>query len=171
MQIKIIKVGYLETNCYILNKNNKCLIIDPGDETNKIINNIENEVIGILITHYHFDHIGALKELKNKYNCLVYDINNCQRNMEIGPFKFETIITKGHKEDCLTYYFKEEKMMFVGDFIFKESIGRCDLQGGNFNEMLKSIELIKKYDDDIKIYPGHGESTNLLYEKQNNPYF
>ena len=61
--------------------------------------------------------------------------------------------------------------MFLGDFIFKESIGRCDLEGGNYDEMLKSIELIKKYDDDIKVYPGHGDETTLLYEKQNNPYF
>ena len=91
--------------------------------------------------------------------------------MEIGPFKFETIITKGHKDDCITYYFRDNQMMFVGDFIFKGSIGRCDLEGGNYDEMLKSIELIKKYDDDIKVYPGHGDETTLLYEKQNNPYF
>lgn len=171
MEIKTIKVVFLQTNCYILTLNDKCLIIDPGDEADKIIKNIDKDVIGILITHYHFDHIGALNSLKDKYKCSIYDIYNCKSNMEVGPFKFETIITKGHKDDCITYYFKDNQMMFVGDFIFKGSIGRCDLEGGNYDEMLKSIELIKKYDDDIKVYPGHGDETTLLYEKQNNPYF
>ena len=61
--------------------------------------------------------------------------------------------------------------MFVGDFIFKDNIGRCDLPSGNIEEMKKSIEKIKKYDDDIIIYPGHGEITSLGYEKESNYYF
>ena len=64
MNIKRVVVGSLEENCYIVEKNNKCIIIDPGDEADKIISNITCEVVGILITHYHFDHIGALDELK-----------------------------------------------------------------------------------------------------------
>ena len=67
MEIKTIVVGPLQTNCYILTKNKQTLIIDPGDEPNKIINEINKEVIGILITHYHFDHIGALNTIKEKY--------------------------------------------------------------------------------------------------------
>ena len=66
MEIKTIVVGPLQTNCYILTKSNQTLIIDPGDEPNKIINEINKEVIGILITHYHFDHIGALNTIKEK---------------------------------------------------------------------------------------------------------
>ena len=60
--------------------------------------------------------------------------------------------------------------MFVGDFIFKEDIGRCDLPTGNSNEMYNSIIKIKAYDD-ATIYPGHGEVTTLSYERKNNPYF
>ena len=69
MQVKKVVVGKLQTNCYALIKNNKCLIIDPGDEINKIIEMIDNnKLVGIIITHYHFDHVGALEQLRSKYN-------------------------------------------------------------------------------------------------------
>ena len=61
--------------------------------------------------------------------------------------------------------------MFTGDFLFFNNIGRCDLEGGNFSEMKKSIEKIKRYDDNIKIYPGHGQTTTLAREKEKNIYF
>ena len=60
--------------------------------------------------------------------------------------------------------------MFTGDFLFKETVGRTDMVGGNINEMKKSINKIKKYPDNTKVYPGHGPSTTLKYEKENN-YF
>lgn len=63
MNIKTIPVGILQTNCYILTKNNQTLIIDPGDEPEKIKNEINTKVIGILVTHYHFDHVGALDQI------------------------------------------------------------------------------------------------------------
>lgn len=72
----------------------------------------------------------------------------------------------------LVFYFKEKKnVMFVGDFIFLDSIGRCDLEGGSFKEMKQSIEKIKKFSDDIILYPGHGSKTMLGYEKMHNPFF
>ena len=61
--------------------------------------------------------------------------------------------------------------MFTGDFIFKDNIGRCDLPGGDINEMYASIKKIKLYDSDIDIYPGHGDKTTLGYEIRNNIYF
>ena len=88
----------------------------------------------------------------------------------MGPFSIEVIFTPGNKEDGVCYYCREDKIMFVGDFLFKGTIGRCDLEGGNEMEMFHSIKMIKQYDDDIVIYPGHGESTILLYEKMYNPY-
>lgn len=173
MKIEIVKVGDLECNCYILDIDNKVLVIDPGDEFDKIIDVIGNrEVVGIIITHYHFDHIGALDDLINKYNVLVYDRENmCEGENIIDKFNFDVIYTPGHKEDAITIYFKEEKCMFCGDFIFRGSIGRCDLPGGNINKMIKSIAMIKKYDKDTLIYSGHGEKTTLGYEINNNMYF
>jgi len=173
MKVEKIEVGYLATNCYILIKNNNCLIIDPGDEALKIISKIGNlNVLGIIITHYHFDHVGALDEIKNKYQVNVYDINNLEeKEYRINDFVFDVIYTKGHHDTCITIYFKEDKVMFVGDFIFKGSIGRTDLESGNMVEMINSLNKIKKYPKDITIYPGHGDKTNLEYEILNNIYF
>lgn len=168
MEIEIIKVGVYETNCYILNKENNCLIIDPGDEINKIEKRIKNKLVGVIITHHHFDHIGAI-DIAKKYNTKIYDYSNLNDNNIIENFKFKKIDTKGHTNDSITIYFEEEKIMFTGDFLFKLSIGRTDL-GGNDIDMNKSIQLIKKYPNDITIYPGHGDNSNLGYEKVNNIY-
>ena len=120
---------------------------------------------------YHFDHIGALDRLCEKYGVKIYDKNNmCEGENIIDDFKFLVIYTPGHKEDAITIYFNNENIMFSGDFIFKDSIGRCDLPGGNVQEMIKSIEKIKTYKDSM-VYPGHGEYTTLKYEIENNVYF
>lgn len=169
MKIDKVIVGFLEENCYVISINNECLIIDPGDEFDKIKELVgDKKVLGILITHHHFDHVGALDECIKCYKCEVIDNKN--KINKIGPFSFEIIDTPGHKEDSITYYFKDNKVMFTGDFIFKNSIGRCDLNGGNERDMLKSLYKIKKYDKDIKIYPGHGDETTLSYEIENNYY-
>ena len=177
MKIETIKVGYLETNCYLIISDDKCIVVDPGDEKDKIINTINNlnlTPIAIFITHYHFDHIGALEEIKNKYNIKVYDYKDYEKDDEsykIEAFEFKIIDTKGHKEDLVTFYFPNENIMFVGDFVFKGNIGRCDLEGGSFNEMLSSIEKIKTYPKDTIIYPGHEESTTLNDEIKYNIHF
>ena len=173
MQIEIVKVGNLECNCYLLNIENKILVVDPGDDEDKIVNAIgEREVVGVVVTHYHFDHIGVLENILDRYGVLVYDKNNMiEGGNNIDVFSFDVIYTPGHKEDSISIYFKEDKVMFCGDFIFKNSIGRCDLLGGNIEEMLMSINKIKEYDKDIIIYPGHGDITSLGYEINNNIYF
>ena len=170
MKIEKIEVGYLNTNCYIVSIDNQVLVIDPGDEYKKIEKLINNrEVVGVIVTHYHHDHIGALKSFKSN---LIFDKHNLQEEInKIGPFTFEVIYTPGHREDAITIYFKENKVMFVGDFIFKGTIGRTDLETGSMVDMEKSITKIKKYDDDIILYPGHGETTTLGNEKRLNPYF
>ena len=172
MNIKKIVVGPLQTNCYVLEQNNQSLIIDPGDEVKKIEQNLKYPLIGIVITHYHNDHIGALEELVQKYKVTVYDVNNLVEGINnIENFTFEMIKTPGHKEDLITVYFKNEKVMFSGDFLFKGTIGRTDLDGGNVLEMQKSIEKIKKYPKDTKVFPGHGDFTMLKDEIKNNPFF
>ena len=160
MNVKRVVVGILEENCYIVESNNKCIIIDPGDEVDKIVSNIDKEVVGILITHYHFDHIGALDELKSKYNIE-------ENNYNIDGFDFEVIDTPGHTSDSKCYYFKDDNIMFVGDFLFKNGIGRMDLPTGSVDEMKKSLDKIFKYPKDIVIYPGHGDKSTLGDEYNN----
>lgn len=163
MKIDKVVVGTLETNCYVISINNKCLVIDPGSEYKKIKEVIGNKnVVGIIITHHHFDHIGALEYFDKN---LLLDKNNLEETeYNIDGFKFEVIYTPGHQEDAITIYFRKEKIMFTGDFIFKGTIGRMDLIGGNYNDMKNSLNKISSYDKNIKIYPGHGEQTFLKNE-------
>jgi glyoxylase-like metal-dependent hydrolase (beta-lactamase superfamily II) len=173
MNIRIVQNGDLFENCYLLEKENRVLIIDPGSEFDKINSYVEdNEVIGILITHRHKDHIGALEEAINTYKCPVYEkLNLEEETYNIGPFSFNVIFNPGHTPDSITFYFYKEHIMFVGDFIFEGNIGRCDLPGGDMNEMMKSIQKIKSFPDDTTIYSGHGEFTKLGHEKRWNYYF
>ena len=173
MDVKCIKVGYLRCNCYLVEKDGECLIIDPGSEFDKIEQLIDGKnVIGILITHGHFDHIGCVKMLVDKYNFVVYGDKKLHEGVnKIGKFVFEVIKCYGHTKDCISFYFPDDKVMFTGDFLFKGTVGRCDLFESDWGMMLDSIEKIKKYDDDIIIYPGHGVDSVLGIEKKNNPYF
>ena len=169
MNIEIVKVGFLETNCYILSIQDHVLVIDPGDDYDKINEVINNRVIdGVLITHNHFDHIGALDMFDSN---LVYDFNNLKEGkITLGKFSFEVIYNPGHKEDSISFYF-DDKYLFSGDFIFYESIGRTDLKGGNMNDMINSIKNTKRYNDNVIIYPGHGISTTISHEREYNEYF
>lgn len=170
IKVEKVVVGYLEENCYVVSLENDCLVIDSGDDVKKIINLVGNRnVVGILITHHHFDHVGALNEIKKLYKVPVIDYKNVG-SKRLNNFNFEIISTPGHSADSVTYYFKDYRMMFVGDFIFKGTIGRCDLEGGDFMMMKKSIDKIKKYDKKITLYPGHGEATSLGEELKTNPY-
>lgn len=173
MEVKTVITGTLEENCYILIKKGECLVIDPGSDYQVIKKVIgDNKVLGVLITHSHFDHVGALRNFLSKKGIKIFKKSNIlEKEYNIGNFTFNCIYTPGHSSDSITFYFKEIKAMFVGDFIFKNNIGRCDLPTGSIIEMKKSIEKIKKYDDDIIIYNGHGACTILLDEKKNNPYF
>lgn len=166
MKIDKLIVGSLQENCYILEKNNNVLVIDPGDEFDKINQFIKNKnLVGILVTHNHFDHIGALKQLINTYNVKVYDKTILEEKFyNINDFHFKVIYTPGHTKEEITYYFKEDNTMFTGDFIFQDGIGRCDLPGGNEKEMLDSLYKMKKYPRDTIIYPGHGNKSILGIE-------
>ena len=88
-----------------------------------------------------------------------------------GPFTFNIIYTPGHSADSITFYFKQNNIMFTGDFLFYDTIGRCDLEGSNINKMKESINKIKRYSSNIIIYPGHGKSTTLDREFNKNVYF
>ena len=168
MEIDRVVVGNLQTNCYILSINNECLVIDPGDEYEKIKEVIGNKkVIGTIITHHHFDHIGAINYFDN-----IYDINNLSEGTNnIGNFSFEVIYTPGHTSDSVSYYFYEYRLMFVGDFIFKGTVGRMDMPTGSMIDMRNSLRKIYNYDERIKLFPGHGEETYLRDEKRLNQYF
>ena len=161
--LETVVVGPLMENCYILTIDDKTYLIDPGDEEYLIEKHLENKnVVAILITHHHFDHVGALDYFENKYKLKhnTYQDNN-----------FKIINNPGHSKDSKTYYFDKIGIMFCGDFIFENSIGRMDLDGGDENEMKKSLDMISTYPDEIILYPGHGNYTLLGKEKEHFKYY
>lgn len=164
MMIERLVVGELQENCYIGTIGDNSFIIDPGDDANRIIEACKNKnIVEILITHYHFDHIGALDEIKKYFGI--------DENKKSGCFDYDVILTPGHTIDSRCYYFKNEKIMFTGDFIFFHTIGRTDLPSGCDADMRNSLELISEYSNDIIIYPGHGPETVLGVEKEMFKYY
>ena len=163
MKIDCLVVGELEENCYILRKNNHVIIIDPGSDGKRIIQEVGDDVVdGILITHYHFDHIGALTMLEEYYHV--------KANDRIKGFNYEIIDNPGHTLDSKSFYFPEINSIFVGDFIFDGGIGRCDL-GGDWSLMKKSIKMFLNRFTNEKLYPGHGGTTTVDDERRLLEYY
>lgn len=172
MKIKKVITGVLDENCYVLIKNNTAIIIDPGDDYLDIKEAIgENKVLAVLITHSHFDHIGALRNFLTKRSIKIFKKSSLEeKEYTIGDFKFKCIYTPGHSKDSVSFFFEENNCMFVGDFVFKESIGRTDLPGGDNNDMKESLNKLLTFNESITLYPGHDDETTLKYEKEHNPY-
>ena len=106
LKIDKVVVGDLQTNCYILSINDNCLVIDPGDEYDKIKQVIDGKnVIGVIVTHNHFDHVGAIN-----YFDKIYDYNNLSEGInKLDKFSFEVIYTPGHTDDSIVIYFKDNQ--------------------------------------------------------------
>lgn len=174
MKIEKIVTGILEENCYVLSQDDVCLVIDPGDDSAKIKKVIgTKKILAVLVTHVHFDHIGALRDflLDNKHLSVLKKSNlEDQKEYQLGPFTFQVLYTPGHSRDSITFYFEKSKAMFTGDFLFRDVVGRCDLPTGDSKEMEASLRYIKTYNDNIKIYSGHGGTTTLGREKKENLY-
>lgn len=204
MIFEAMAVGSYMSNCYIVGsaKTKEAAIIDPGADFNRIDNKIiELGLIPkmIMLTHAHGDHIGAVKELKEKYNIPVYiheddaealadsSINLTKvlfrKDLSVNPdvklhdgdtlnlsdLQFEIIHTPGHTPGGICI--KVENIMMTGDTLFNKSIGRTDFPGGSFEDIISSIKnKIFKYDDDTIIYPGHNSPTTIRAEKQGNPF-
>lgn len=170
MKIKRVVVGLLKTNCYVLVDKGKAIVIDPGDEMDRIKKAVGlRKIVGVLLTHNHLDHARLIDEFDPK---IVYRFDNLEeKEYKVGPFVFEVIFTPGHTKDSVSFYFREENVLFGGDFVFRLGIGRSDLGDGDYKEILRSVDKIKEYPKDMIIYPGHGTDTTLKYEMKNSLYF
>lgn len=172
MKIERLILKPLDNNCYILSKDDEAIIIDPSEEYEKIekyINDNSLRINAIFVTHYHYDHIGSLEYFVNKYKPKIYDYKTIGKFKE-ARFKFKVIPTKGHSMDSVSFLFEDTNDMFVGDFVFEGSIGRMDLSGGSEEEMAYSLNMLRTFPKETKIYPGHGNITNLDKELRTNPY-
>ena len=197
MEIKRLVLGPIETNTYLLTQDDKALLIDPASKAERLIKELEGkELVGILLTHGHFDHIKAVDGLKKHYGCPVY-INaededmardksqgvkyyhtSCnitvpldyleEGEMSIGPFTFETVFTPGHSRGSSIFVFEDD--IFTGDTLFRMSVGRTDLYGGDPRRLKESLRYFKNLGKDYIIHPGHEDETTLSFELINNPF-
>ncbi len=199
MDIKTVVVGDLQVNCYIVSNGNDAIVIDPGDEYEKIKNALAGKSVkAVLLTHGHFDHTGAVNEFK-KDGVKVYISANEEYMLSDGycclaepfgfPFKptaadatfddgdvlelcgmqFKAILTPGHTTGSACFLC--ENVLFSGDTLFLQSIGRTDFPGGDFDVISKSIkEKIYTLPENILVYSGHGGVTTVKDEKLYNPF-
>ena len=179
MIIQRLIVGPLENNCYLVadEMTKEAIVIDPGDEPQAIFNTIkEYELIPkfILLTHMHPDHTGALKRVKEKFNieCLMPEDGD---ELRFGNLKINVIATPGHSQESVSFVIIDPAdsgagNIFSGDTLFYHGIGRTDLEGGDFNELKKSLNRLTEFPADFKVFPGHGEETTIGEEKEHNSF-
>lgn len=188
MKIDVVLTGIIQENCYIVSDENKAAaVIDPGDNAKEIIKFLDKNGLKaewILITHGHYDHIGAVAAVK-EYTGAKIAIHEDDKEalrfepdmlaaegdiIQCGLLKFGVIETPGHTPGCVCYVCGGA--MFSGDTLFRESIGRTDLPGGSFYAMRKSLHKLSELPyEDIDVYPGHMEATTLRHERKCNPFF
>jgi hydroxyacylglutathione hydrolase len=201
MVVKSLVVGPLESNCFIIADENtrQVLVIDPGDEPDRILDLInENnfKVKYIICTHAHFDHVGAVPDLKNETGAKIvihrddleiyrsttdqaalwgYKLDPMPEpdmlvsdgdKIEIENLRFEILHTPGHSPGGICLY--GEGILITGDTLFAGSVGRTDLYGGDVEKLKKSFRRLMSFSDEIRVLPGHGPETTIGQEKSYN---
>ncbi len=173
MNIKRIIVGEFGTNCYLAESAGELIIIDPGDEAEKIAAGIvrfKATPRSIILTHHHFDHIDAVRDIAGRLKVPIFihekekkyidfsEVNYLEEGDEVkvGDEVLQVINTPGHTPGSLCLL--GEKVIFTGDTLFKEGYGRTDFPEGSPDDMDKSLERLKKLiKPGIMVFPGHGE--------------
>lgn len=197
MIIKTIPTGAYEANTYVVmdEDSKEAVIIDNFGEFHKIDKVIKEFSMipkAILLTHGHFDHVSGIDKLKEEYKIPVYINENDWKMIDkkadifgemekpeffvkegeeitLGNKTIKVIETPGHTPGGVC--FLVEDYLFTGDTLFKQSIGRTDFVGGDSKLLLESVNnKLAKLDDNIKVYPGHGMSSTIGFEKVANPY-
>ena len=196
MLIKTLPVGDLETNCYVVTneKTLECVVIDPGDESNTILDYLESNHLtckAIFLTHGHYDHVGAVEAVQEETGATVYmNAKDDAKNMHSFHFPFtlpengrtyddgdvvsaagidfSILSTPGHTPGSVVI--RAEDALFTGDTLFRGSCGRTDLDGGSMEEMLLSLKKICSLEGDYEVYPGHMDCSSLIRERNFNYY-
>jgi hydroxyacylglutathione hydrolase len=197
-------VGPVQENCFLFRQDgsNEALIVDPGEEAPKLLGAIEElgvDLKAILLTHTHFDHVGAVAPVAKATGAPVYcpklEVGVLQDIMSyvpwpgFGPFEswdpeetveggerlqlagfdIDVIFTPGHSPGHVTY--AVEDALFSGDVLFEGSVGRTDLPGGDWPTLARSIEsLLERHPDEQRVFPGHMGLTTLGRERATNPF-
>ena len=193
LNIHTFPLGAYQTNCYLVweDTSSTCVVIDPGYEAETVLaeaKQLGKTIEAILLTHGHFDHVGAVKDIAAETDCKVY---LCEEDLSMPPqltagtlyytdlygegdvlklagLSFKVLHTPGHTPGsvCLQC----EDTIFSGDTLFWGSCGRTDLLGGSWATIQKSLKRLAAISGDFKVYPGHGDDTRLDFERKMNPY-
>lgn len=199
MIIKRMMAGVYAVNCYILfdEESKEAVVLDPGgdvDDICKELNQLNAKVKYIILTHGHFDHTTGVDGLKAETGAIVAmskeDNDMILKDtqyfgplieggadillkhgdvLKFGKYKMEVLATPGHTPGgiCLL----TEGNVFTGDTLFKGSVGRSDLPGGNHNELIASIKNnLMPLSDNVAVHPGHGPSSTIGQERMGNPF-
>ena len=174
-------------NTYVVHlpERKECLIIDagmyePGEQqaVAKYIQKEQLSVAAVLITHSHPDHICGRKWLEQTYpTAQVVDYNylkdlpkDDEPELRYADMTIRCLFTPGHKEDCVCYYVPESSILFSGDTLFRQSVGRTDLPGGDYGTLIESLHYLMQLPEETRVYPGHSEPTTIEYERKYNPF-
>ena len=193
MQVTRLPLGVYQANCYIIYEETSktCCVLDPGGEAKKVLEFMDIRGLSleaILLTHGHFDHVGAVKELHDATGCKVYlctedctmppkwtagdlfytDAYGEGDELNLAGLSIRVLHTPGHTPGsvCLV----AENALFTGDTLFAGSCGRTDLPGGDQNVLFASLLRLAAIEEDFTVYPGHSGSTLLSREKEYNPF-
>jgi glyoxylase-like metal-dependent hydrolase (beta-lactamase superfamily II) len=177
MELRMFTVGMIEENCFLFRRegSDRALIVDPGEEADKLLRAIDAlgvELDGILLTHTHFDHIGAVAPVAEATGAEVWvpeaerqvlaDINSYVpwpgfgpyqsweaehtlkggERLELADFEIDVLFTPGHSPGHVSFSIADERALFSGDVLFQGSVGRTDLPGGDWATLLESIRLL-----------------------------
>ena len=202
-----LPLGPLQTNAYIVqNEKRDAIVIDPGSEGPALVQWLKEQnlnPLAILLTHAHFDHIGAVDDVRDEFKCPVYihqeeqewltdgskngserflgtnaitakpaeHIIKHEQTLKVGSFQFEVLETPGHSPGSVSFYSKEHSIVFSGDALFQQSIGRTDLPFGNHKQLLESIhQKLLELPEDTVVACGHGPTTTIGSEMDGNPF-
>jgi glyoxylase-like metal-dependent hydrolase (beta-lactamase superfamily II) len=187
--LRKLVIDPLQSNCYILGceHTREGLVIDPGGEVFRIIKetiNLELSIRYILLTHFHFDHTGGAKELRDitKAPVLIHELDakgldfqpdgylSDGQKIHLGYFNVIVIHTPGHSQGGVCLH--APGVVFTGDTLFAGSVGRTDFPGGDHNLLVQGVvRKIFPLGDDIRVYPGHGPNSTIGRERMSNPFF
>lgn len=196
MEITRFQLGNLRSNCYVISEEKKAFIVDPGYESDDVIKYIKkNELTleAIYLTHGHPDHVGGVKHIKDQFNCVVYapqkdriwmgksTYNQIGYEIPVDRWVHDGVIidmighsftvyeTPGHSEGSTVLH--TDHLLFSGDTLFFQSIGRTDIPLSDQKSIVQSIQRIYQlFDEDTVVYPGHGRPTDIGHEKKFNPF-
>jgi len=193
LKVYAMALGAYQTNCYIIHDEHSktCCVIDPGYEADAILDKLDAlglSLEAILLTHGHFDHVGAVRDLAAETQCRVYihpedlalppmitagalcytDTYTEGTRLKLAGLEIAVLHTPGHTPGSVCLL--AETTIFSGDTLFQGSCGRTDLPGGNWAAIIRSLKRLAAMEGNFWIFSGHGPSTTLRDEKEYNPY-